>query len=253
MVKTTNDPKSQVVWILCIWCSLRLLWQSRLLSLSLSGSGSGGCIVAVTSRQQPTAGPRFGARAEQGEQTCSRFTDLAAPGPLQIFYTTDTKYFFIIDTKSDFSYVYRNWLSRRTTFSKLWWSGNKTSVSELFRLMMNDQVEWNEMNTAISNHASKTEGVKWGGKDRDVLPHAGGLPAHQDRVQSVPLHRAHAHRGRDSLQYQVNTRTPGLNSLNIGVRLCLGSGNIFIDHWRAHYRGLCHLHTHYHSPDRTWD
>ena len=64
------------------------------LSLSLSGSGSGGCIVAVTSRQQPTAGPRFGARAEQGEQTCSRFTDLAAPGPHQIFSTTDTKYFW---------------------------------------------------------------------------------------------------------------------------------------------------------------
>ena len=47
------------------------------ITLSLSGSGSGGCIVAVPSRQQPTAGPRFGARAEQGEQTCSRFTDLA--------------------------------------------------------------------------------------------------------------------------------------------------------------------------------
>ena len=138
-------------------------YDSHDCSLSLSGSGSGGCIVAVTSRQQPTAGPRFGARAEQGEQTCSRFTDLAAPGPQQIFSTTDTKYFLVIGTKSDFSYVYRNWLSRRTTFSKLWWSGNKTSVSELFRLMMNDQVEWNEMNTAISNHASKTEGVKWSG------------------------------------------------------------------------------------------
>ena len=60
-----------------------------------------------------------------------------------------------------------------------------------------------------------------------MLPHAGGLPAHQDWVQSVPLHRGHAHRGRDSLQYQVNTRTL---SLKIGVRLCLGSGNIFIDH-----------------------
>ena len=63
-----------------------------------------------------------------------------------------------------------------------------------------------------------------------MLPHAGGLPAHQDWVQSVPLHRAHAHRGGDSLQYQVNTRTLRPNSLNIGVRLYLGSGNIFIDH-----------------------
>lgn len=83
-------------------------YDSHDCSLSLSGSGSGGCIVAVTSRQQPTAGPRFGARAEQGEQTCSRFTDLAAPGPQQIFSTTDTKYFLVIGTKSDFSYVYRN-------------------------------------------------------------------------------------------------------------------------------------------------
>ena len=172
-----------------------------------------------SSNQSPAADRRSKVRS----QSRARWADLQSlHRPRRAWSTSNIFYnwhqiFLVIDTKSDFSYVYRNWLSRRTTFSKLWWSGNKTSVSELFRLMMNDQVEWNEMNTAISNHASKTEGVKWSRWDRDVLPHAGGLPADQNGVQSVPLHRAHAHRGGDSLQYQVSTRTPGLRAQQLNI------------------------------------